>query len=96
MFVTPNGTLGRVITGTTFDSDAVRQAIVETSEGRLGSFWDDLKMSCLTWDPRTQTYSLTAMTVMRIGGVLTISGLAVMIYLMVRREKKRVATPVHA
>lgn len=96
LFVTPKGTLGRVITGTTFDSDAVRQAIVETSEGRLGSFWDDLKFSCLTWDPRTQTYSLTAVTVMRIGGALTIAGLAVMIYLMVRREKKRVATPVHA
>jgi len=33
---------------------------------------------------------------MRIGGALTVAGLAVMIYLMVRREKKRVATPVQA
>jgi len=96
LFVTPNGKLGRVITGTTFDADAVRQAIVETSEGRLGTFWDEFKLSCLTWDPRTQTYSLTVMTVMRIGGALTLARLAGMIYQMVRREKKTVATPVQA
>lgn len=89
LFVTPAGVLSRVITGTSYRPSDVRQALVEASQGQLGTFWDDVRMSCLTWDPRTQTYTLTAMTVMRIGGVLTVLALALMIVVMVRRESRR-------
>ena len=49
LFVTPDGVLSRVITGTEFRSGDVRQALVEASDGRLGTFWDEFRMSCLTW-----------------------------------------------
>ena len=93
LFLTPQGKLSRVITGTWFEPADIRQAFVEASEGKLGTFWDEFKLTCLTWDPRTQSYTLTVMTVMRVGGALTVAGLALMIYLMVRREKKRAPTP---
>lgn len=92
LFVTPKGELSRVITGTFFDPGAVRLAIVEASEGKLGTFWDRVRLNCLTFDPVSKTYSLAAMTVMRIGGAITVAALALMIFLMIRREKRKTAT----
>ncbi|MEI6128502.1 MAG: fibronectin type III domain-containing protein, partial [Planctomycetota bacterium] len=57
---------------------------------------DDNDRSCnitgLTSGTR-YTYTVTAMTVMRIGGVLTLAGISTMIFLMVRRERQRNTTP---
>lgn len=93
LFVTPQGNLGRVLTGTTFSAADVRLAIVETSQGKLGTFWDEFRLSCLTFDPRTNSYALLGMTVMRIGGVLTVLAIATMVLLMLRRERQRAASP---
>ncbi|MGE3173304.1 MAG: SCO family protein [Planctomycetota bacterium] len=91
LFVTPQGKLSRVLTGTTFDPSDVRLAIVEASEGKIGTFWDEFRLNCLTFDPRTGGYALLGMTVMRIGGAVTVVVIALMIVLMLRREKKRAA-----
>jgi protein SCO1/2 len=88
LFVTPQGKLSRVITGTTFEPSDVRLAIVEAGEGKIGTFWDKVQLSCLTWDPKTRTYSLAAMTVMRIGGIVTLVAIAAMILTMIRRERR--------
>lgn len=96
LFVTPQGRLSRVITGTTFQPRDVRLAIVEASEGKLGTFWDDFQLDCLTFDPRTNSYSLMGMTVMRIGGAITVVVLAAMIVVMLRRERRRQTQPVSA
>lgn len=93
LFVTPQGKLSRVITGTSFDSRDVRLAIVEASEGKLGTFWDDFQLDCLTFDPRTNSYSLMGMTVMRIGGAITVVALAAMITFMLRRERRKNQVP---
>ena len=93
MFLTPQGKLNRVITGMSFEAEAVRLAILESGKGENASFLDKIKLSCLTFDSRTNTYTLTAMTVMRIGGVITLIAIAAMIYMMVRREKQRATTP---
>jgi protein SCO1/2 len=91
LFVTPDGRLSRVITGTTFVPRDVRLAIVEASGGQLGTFWDEVRLNCLTWDPRTGSYALLGMTVMRIGGTITVVVLAIMLVLLVRRERRRAA-----
>lgn len=89
VFLTPQGKVSRVIVNTWFDANDVRLALVEASEGTLGSFWDQVKLNCLTFDPRTNSYSLTAMTLMRIGGAITVVVLAAMIAIMLRREHRR-------
>ncbi|MCY2955801.1 MAG: SCO family protein [Planctomycetota bacterium] len=93
MFLTPKGELNRVITGLSFEPEAVRLALLEASKGENASFLDKIRLSCLTFDSRTNTYTVTAMTVMRIGGVLTLAGISTMIFLMVRRERQRNTTP---
>ncbi|MEQ1631900.1 MAG: SCO family protein [Planctomycetota bacterium] len=88
LFVTPQGVISRVLIGTEFDSSDVRLAIVESSEGKLGTFWDDVQLNCLTFDPRTGSYALMGMTVMRIGGAITLVIIVTMIVVMLRRERR--------
>jgi protein SCO1/2 len=69
----------------------VKRALIEASEGKLGTLLDRVLLSCLTFDPRKRTYAVTAMTVMKLGGGLTVLALGIMIALMVRRERRRAA-----
>lgn len=89
VFLTPQGKVSRVIVNTWFDPADVRLALVEASEGRLGTFWDQVQLNCLTFDPRTNSYTLTAMTIMRLGGAATVVALAAMIWILLRRERRR-------
>lgn len=93
IFLTPQGKVSRVIASSQFDPADLRLAIVEAGEGKIGTFWDQVQLSCLVWDPKTTSYSVAAMTVMRIGGVITVLVLAVMITAMIRRERRRTAAP---
>lgn len=89
VFLTPQGKVSRVIVNTEFDPSDLRLALVEASEGTLGTFWDEVRLNCLTFDSRTNSYSLAAMTVMRIGGVITVIAIAGMIFFMLRKERRR-------
>ena len=94
IFLTPKGVVSRVIVNTAFDPTDVHLALVEASEGKLGTLLDRVRLNCLTFDARTNSYSLTAMTLMRIGGVITIVVLALMIWVMLRKERRRAAAAV--
>ena len=91
IFLSPDGVVTRIIENTYFEPDDVRLALVEASDGKLGTFWDQVKLNCLSFDPRTNTYSLAAMTLMRIGGGVTVVVLAAMIWIMLRRERRKKA-----
>jgi protein SCO1 len=92
IFLTPEGKVSRVIVNTAFDPADVRLALVEASNGTLGTLWDQVQLNCLTFDARTNSYSLAAMTIMRVAGAVTVVVLGVMIWLMLRRERRTAAT----
>jgi protein SCO1/2 len=94
MFLTPEGKVSRIIVNTVFSPADVRLALVEASEGTLGTLWDRLQLNCMTFDARTGTYSLAAMTIMRIGGAVTVVVLALMIWIMLKRERRPAATAI--
>lgn len=87
--LTPQGIVSRVLVNTEFEPADLRLALIEASQGKLGSFWDQVRLNCLTFDSRTSTYTLTAMTIMRVGGVVTVVALATMILLMLRKERQK-------
>ncbi len=89
VFLSPQGKVTRVLYGPAFEPKDVRLALVESSAGRLGTFLDQVQLGCLTFDPLTRTYSLKAMTVMKIGGVLTVIAILGMVFVMLRRERRR-------
>ena len=92
IFLTKDGKVSRIVKNTTFEPEDLRLALVEASEGKLGTFLDQVRLNCLTFDSRTNTYSLTAMTVMRVGGVVTVVALGAMIWILLRKERQQAAT----
>lgn len=94
IFLTPEGKVSRIIKNTVFDPRDVRLALVEASDGKLGTFWDQVQLNCLTYDPRTKSYNLAAMTLMRVAGGVTVVALAWMIWVMLRRERRNRTTAV--
>jgi protein SCO1/2 len=94
IFLTPEGKVSRILVNTVYEPSDVRLALVEASEGKLGTFWDQVRLNCLTFDARTNSYSLTAMTIMRVGGAVTVVVLALMIWVMLRRERRQTSPAV--
>lgn len=86
--LTPKGVVSQVLVNTAFEAADLELALIEASQGKLGTFWDRIRLNCLTFDARTSSYTLTAMTIMRVGGVLTVIGLAAMIIFMLRKDRR--------
>lgn len=71
--LTPQGTVSRYFYGFDYPARQVRLALLDASEGRIGrSFGDRLLLYCFTYDPNSNSYTLAAMRVMRVGGVFMI------------------------
>jgi protein SCO1 len=89
MVLTPEGRLARYFYGTEYSPRDLRFALVEASDGRIGSPTDDLMLLCYRYDPQTGTYSAAAVNAVRVGGVLTALALAAFVGTSLRRERRR-------
>jgi len=70
--ITPDGRVSRYLYGTKYDSKNLRLALLEASEGRIGSSWDRFILWCHVYDPDAGGYVVFAMRVMQLGGVVTL------------------------
>jgi protein SCO1/2 len=89
--LTSDGTLSRFVSGIDFSSRDLRLALVEASEGKVGTAVDQALLMCFMYDPTTGRYGLAIMTAMRAAGILTVSGMALAIVIMLRRERRHIA-----
>ena len=74
-FLTGSGRLTRYLHGLKYPSRSLKFALMEASEGKIGTVSDKLFMSCFHYDPETGTYSASAFGIMR----LAASGFAVLL-----------------
>ena len=86
--LTPDGRLAKYLFGIEYGPRDLRFAIVEASNGRVGSAVDALLLYCYHYDPMTGRYGLVVMRMMRIAGAATVLALGTFIFVMVRREKR--------
>jgi protein SCO1/2 len=84
--VTPDGRIARYFYGVEYSPKELRMAIVESSQGTVGSAVDQLLLYCYHYDPATGRYGVVAMNLVRLGGAVTVIALAGFIWLMRRRE----------
>lgn len=89
VLLAPDGTVTRYLDARQLTPKTLRRAVIEAGDGKVGSFLERLLVTCYTFDPSTGQYSITAMTVMQIGGVLTLLVVAGMIFLLWRRERQK-------
>ena len=86
--VTPDGRLARYLFGIEYPPRDLKFALMESSEGRIGSVVDQVLLYCYHYEPATGTYSLAAMTAVRVGGVVTVALLLGFIGMSLRRDSR--------
>lgn len=86
--LTPEGKTSRYFYGFEYKPRDLRMAIVEASEGKVGTLTDQLLLLCFHYDPKTGKYSRNALLFARAGGVATLFALGGFIFVMFRKERK--------
>lgn len=94
ILLSPEGTVTRYLFPRSLDtmefgSRDLRLGIVESSQGKVGTIFDRILLTCYGYDDRTRTYSLMAVQVMRIGGVITVVLIGGLVLFLWRRERRR-------
>jgi protein SCO1/2 len=87
--LTPDGRLARYLFGIEYGPRDLRYAIVDASNGKVGSAVDSLLLYCYHYDPMTGRYGVAIMRVVRIAAAATALALGAFIVVMVRSEKHR-------
>lgn len=90
MVITPEGKLSKYLYGIDYAPKDIKFAIMESAENRIGNPVDQMMLYCYHYNPATGKYGLQVMNVMRIGGVLTILGIGLMLFVFWRRNQKKV------
>jgi protein SCO1/2 len=86
--ITPDGQVSRYLFGVRFPERDLRLALVESSDGSIGSPVDELLLLCYRYDPATGQYGFLIMNLLRAGGALTAAGLAGYVLLSRRSDRR--------
>jgi protein SCO1 len=86
---TTDGRLARYLFGIEYGPRDLKLALVDASEGKVGSFVDQLLLYCYHYDPMTGRYGIYVMRTLRVAGVATVLLIGTFIVVMVRREKSQ-------
>jgi protein SCO1/2 len=86
MLLTPEGKLTRYFYGIAYPSRDLRLALVEASQGKIGSPIDQVLLYCYHYDPQTGRYGLLISHVLQGAAGLTVFLLGMSILILLRRE----------
>lgn len=89
MIATPEGKLSRYLYGIDYAPKDLKFGIMESAASKVGSPADQLLLYCFHYDPASGKYGLSILRVMRLGGVVTVLGLGMMLFVFWRRNKKK-------
>ncbi|HET7212889.1 MAG TPA: SCO family protein [Terriglobia bacterium] len=87
--LTPQGKVARYFFGIRYPAGPVRLALVEASQGKIGSPVDAILLFCSHYDPATGKYSLIISRVLFIGGLVTIILLGGLLLIMFRSGRPK-------
>jgi protein SCO1/2 len=98
MFMTPDGRISKYMNDVQFRGQDLRFALIEASEGRIGTAIDRLLLfNCFQYDPESNSYTPTAWKLMRSGAVLMLivlgGGLAVLRWSTPERLRTKMTPP---
>ncbi len=89
MVITPEGKLSRYFYGIDYSPKDVKFGIMESSKNKIGNPVEQLYLYCYHYDPSTGKYGFAIFNVLRLAGVATLIGLAVMFFVFWRRGKAK-------
>ncbi len=86
LVLTPRGRISRYFYGIEYAPRDLRLGLVEASANKIGSPVDRLLLFCYHYDPATGKYGALVIRMVRLGGILTVLGLSIFIFVFWRRE----------
>ncbi|HEU4387603.1 MAG TPA: cytochrome c oxidase subunit II [Blastocatellia bacterium] len=89
MVLTPQGRLSHYFYGIDYPPRDLRLALVEASSGKIGSPVDQVLLYCYHYDPTTGKYGAVVMNMLRLGGLATLAGIALLVLILRRRNRNR-------
>jgi protein SCO1 len=92
MIANPDGKLSRYFYGIDYSPRDIKFSLMESADNKVGSAGEKLLLYCFHYDPSTGKYGLAILRVLRVGGVLTVLGLAGMGFVFWRRNRKKVTS----
>ncbi|HZI66763.1 MAG TPA: SCO family protein [Thermoanaerobaculia bacterium] len=93
---TPDGKLSRYLYGIEYAPRDLRLALVEASQGKIGSPVDQLLLYCYHYDPAAGRYGAAVMNIVRFAGAVFALVLTLFLLLMWRRERRTERRPAEA
>jgi len=87
--ITPDGRVSRYLYGIANEPATFRMALLEASEGQIGTVVDRVLLYCFHYDADEGRYALAARRLMRLGGGIAVVVLGTMLFGFWRREAKR-------
>jgi len=93
--LTPDGRISRYLYGVEFLGRDLRLAVVEASQGRVGTTLDRVLLKCFRYDPASRRYRLVAVNFVRAGAFCVFLALATGLTILWRQDlkKRRAAGP---
>lgn len=91
--LSPEGKLSRILYGIAWGERELKLALLEASQGKVGTILDRVIMFCYSYNPHTRKYSLIVVRVMQVAAIATTLMLGSFIALSVRRQRKGEPTP---
>ena len=88
LLLTPDGRISRYFFGVDYPPSNVRLGLVDASSGKIGTPVDHILLFCYQYDPSKARYSATVLTVIRMGGVVTLFSMALGFMIFRRREHR--------
>ena len=86
ILLTPQGKVSRYLFGLGYNPRDMRLALVESSEGKVGSLLDHVLLLCFHYDPAKGKYSATVLSIVRVGGAVTMLAMIVFWARVARRS----------
>jgi protein SCO1 len=88
LLLTPDGRISRYFFGVDYPSSNVRLGLVDASAGKIGTPVDHILLFCYQYDPSKGRYSATILSVIRMGGVVTLLCMAIGFVIFRRRDHR--------
>ena len=89
MILSPDGTISRYLYGVSYSARDLKFALIEASEGKIGTTVDKVMLSCFAYDNTTGRYTASAFGLMRLAGVITLFFLGAMVTALWRRDRRQ-------
>ena len=88
LLLTPDGRISRYFFGVDYPPSHVRLGLVDASAGKIGIPVDHILLFCYQYDPTKGLYSATILSVIRMGGVITLLCMAIGFVIFRRRDHR--------